>query len=224
MTKRKQNEQASVIESASVHRRGLMLVLSSPSGAGKTTISRDILEREPNLTMSVSATTRSKRPGEVAGTDYFFVDTETFNLMDNRGEFLEHAQVFGNYYGTPRGQVEAALAAGRDVLFDIDWQGTQQLMENARNDLVTVFILPPSTRELERRLRARAQDPDDVVAKRMSHAPDEMSHWPEYDYVIVNREIAASVAAVQAILAAERLKRERQVGLGDFVKSLREGQ
>ena len=224
MTKSKQNDHASVIEPASVRRRGLMLVLSSPSGAGKTTISRDILDRDPNLTMSVSATTRSKRPGEVAGTDYFFVDTETFNLMDNRGEFLEHAQVFGNYYGTPRGPVEAALAAGRDVLFDIDWQGTQQLMENARNDLVTVFILPPSTRELERRLRARAQDPDDVVAKRMSHAPDEMSHWPEYDYVIVNREIAASVAAVQAILAAERLKRERQVGLGDFVKSLREGQ
>jgi guanylate kinase len=201
-----------------------MLVLSSPSGAGKTTISRDILEREPNLTMSVSATTRSKRPGEVAGTDYFFVDTETFNLMVNRGEFLEHARVFDNYYGTPRGPVEHALAAGRDVLFDIDWQGTQQLMENARNDLVTVFILPPSTRELERRLRARAQDPDDVVAKRMSHAPDEMSHWPEYDYVIVNREITASVAAVQAILAAERLKRERQIGLGDFVKSLRDGQ
>ena len=224
MTKTKKSEHASVMEPASVHRRGLMLVLSSPSGAGKTTISREILDREPNLTMSVSATTRSKRPGEVAGTDYFFVDTVTFNLMINRGEFLEHAQVFGNYYGTPRGPVEEALAAGRDVLFDIDWQGTQQLMENARNDLVTVFILPPSTRELERRLRARAQDPDDVVAKRMSHAPDEMSHWPEYDYVIVNREIGASVAAVQAILAAERLKRERQIGLGDFVKSLREGQ
>ena len=224
MTKTKKSEHASVIEPASVHRRGLMLVLSSPSGAGKTTISREILDREPNLTMSVSATTRSKRPGEVAGTDYFFVDTVTFNLMINRGEFLEHAQVFGNYYGTPRGPVEEALAAGRDVLFDIDWQGTQQLMENARHDLVTVFILPPSTRELERRLRARAQDPDDVVAKRMSHAPDEMSHWPEYDYVIVNREIGASVAAVQAILAAERLKRERQIGLGDFVKSLREGQ
>ena len=224
MTTPNQNELASVIEPASVRRRGLMLVLSSPSGAGKTTISRDILSREPNLTMSVSATTRSKRPGEVAGTDYFFVDTVTFNLMVNRGEFLEHAQVFDNYYGTPRGPVEDALAAGRDVLFDIDWQGTQQLMENARNDLVTVFVLPPSTRELERRLRARAQDPDDVVAKRMSHAPDEMSHWPEYDYVIVNREIAASVAAVQAILAAERLKRERQIGLGDFVKSLREGQ
>ena len=224
MTTPNQNELASVIEPASVRRRGLMLVLSSPSGAGKTTISRDILSREPNLMMSVSATTRSKRPGEVAGTDYFFVDTVTFNLMVNRGEFLEHAQVFDNYYGTPRGPVEDALAAGRDVLFDIDWQGTQQLMENARNDLVTVFVLPPSTRELERRLRARAQDPDDVVAKRMSHAPDEMSHWPEYDYVIVNREIAASVAAVQAILAAERLKRERQIGLGDFVKSLREGQ
>jgi guanylate kinase len=201
-----------------------MLVLSSPSGAGKTTISRELLRREPNLAMSISATTRAKRPGEVAGTDYFFVDTTTFNLMVNRREFLEHAQVFENYYGTPRGPVEQALGAGRDVLFDIDWQGTQQLAENAREDLVTVFILPPSTRELERRLHTRAQDSDDVVAKRMARAADEMSHWIEYDYVIVNHDVDKAVDAVQSILAAERLKRSRQIGLGDFVKALREGQ
>jgi len=223
MSKRKSDE-ATVLDHASVHRRGLMLVLSSPSGAGKTTISRELLRREPNLTMSISATTRAKRPGEAEGVDYFFVDTTTFNLMVNRRAFLEHAHVFENYYGTPREPVEKALAAGQDVLFDIDWQGTQQLAENARDDLVTVFILPPSTRELERRLHARAQDSDDVVAKRMARAADEMSHWREYDYVIVNDDIAASVNAVQHILAAERLKRDRQVGLGDFVKALREGQ
>ncbi|MGE5538928.1 MAG: guanylate kinase [Gemmatimonas sp.] len=223
MTKKKPDE-AVVLDHASVHRRGLMLVLSSPSGAGKTTISRELLQREPNLTMSVSATTRQKRPGEAEGIDYFFVDTTTFNLMVNRREFLEHAQVFGNYYGTPREPVERALSDGRDVLFDIDWQGTQQLFESAPHDVVKVFILPPSTRELEQRLHTRAQDSHDVVAKRMARAADEMSHWIEYDYVIVNRDIAASVASVQAILTAERLKRERQVGLGDFVKALREGQ
>jgi guanylate kinase len=223
MTKRK-SDAAIVLDPASVHRRGLMLVLSSPSGAGKTTISRELLTREPNLTMSVSATTRQKRPGEAEGIDYHFVDTTTFNLMVNRREFLEHAQVFGNYYGTPREPVERALADGRDVLFDIDWQGTQQLVANAPRDVVKVFILPPSTRELEQRLHTRAQDPQDVVAKRMARAADEMSHWAEYDYVVVNHDIAASVASVQAILAAERLKRERQVGLDDFVKALREGQ
>lgn len=207
-----------------IHRRGLMLVLSSPSGAGKTTISRALLEREPNLTMSISATTRAKRPGETAGVDYIFVDPTEFNLMVNRQELLEHARVFENYYGTPKAPVEKALAAGKDVLFDIDWQGTQQLSENARDDLVTVFILPPSTQELERRLNTRAQDPADVVAKRMARAADEMSHYPEYDYVIVNHDIELSVRSVQAILTAERLKRERQIGLGDFVKALREGQ
>lgn len=207
-----------------IHRRGLMLVLSSPSGAGKTTISRALLEREPNLTMSISATTRPKRPGETAGVDYIFVDPTEFNLMVNRQELLEHARVFENYYGTPREPVDAALAAGKDVLFDIDWQGTQQLSENAREDLVTVFILPPSTQELERRLNSRAQDPADVVAKRMARAADEMSHYPEYQYVIVNQDIEESVAAVRAILTAERLKRDRQIGLGDFVKALREGQ
>ncbi len=208
---------------ADILRRGLMLVLSSPSGAGKTTISRALLERDGNKSMSVSATTRPKRPGEVSGHDYFFVELAEFNLMVNRRELLEHAKVFGNYYGTPRALVEASLSKGRDVLFDIDWQGTQQLAQNARDDLVSVFILPPSTEELHRRLERRAQDPADVVAERMAKAPDEMSHWAEYEYIVINREIEASVAAVQSILAAERLKRERQVGLTDFVKGLRDG-
>jgi guanylate kinase len=213
-----------MIEGFGVRRRGLMLILSSPSGAGKTTISRMLLERNSNMEMSVSVTTRRKRPGEVEGVDYNFVDPTEFNLMLNRQEFLEHAKVFDNYYGTPKQPVEDTLNAGRDVLFDIDWQGTQQILEHARADLVTVFILPPSTQELERRLRTRAQDSDEVVAKRMAEAPDEMSHYTEYDYIIVNRELEASVAEVQAILAAERLKRQRLVGLGDFVKALREGQ
>lgn len=209
---------------AEITRRGLMLVLSSPSGAGKTSISREILRRESGLTMSVSATTRAKRPGEIHGTDYFFVDKTEFGLMRNRGEFLEHAKVFDNYYGTPRSFVEDKLSAGLDVLFDIDWQGTQQLREEAHTDLVSVFILPPSTYELERRLNARAQDPAHVVAARMSKAADEMSHWPEYDYIIVNSDLDQSVARVQSILTAERCKRDRQVGLGDFVKRLRDGQ
>jgi len=212
-----------VIADIGLHRRGLMLILSSPSGAGKTTISRRLLECDGNLEMSVSATTRRKRPGEVEGVDYHFVDPTEFNLMINRREFLEHAKVFGNYYGTPQKPVEAALAAGRDVLFDIDWQGTQQVTENAPNDVVTVFILPPSTQELERRLNTRAQDPADVVAGRMSKAADEMSHYIEYDYIIVNRDIDQSVVEVPAILAAERLKRKRLLGIGDFVTSLREG-
>ena len=206
-----------------ITRRGLMLVLSSPSGAGKTTISRRLLEAEPGVTMSVSATTRPRRPGEVDGRDYFFVDPTEFSLMVNRGELLEHAKVFGNYYGTPRAPVEAALKAGRDVLFDIDWQGTQQLQDSAPRDLVSVFVLPPTTRELERRLRSRAQDPDDVVAARMAKAADEISHYPEYQYIILNYDIERSTANVRSILAAERLKRERLVGLPDFVKGLREG-
>jgi guanylate kinase len=207
-----------------IRRRGLMLVLSSPSGAGKTTISRLLLEREPNLAMSVSVTTRPKRPGEVAGVDYHFIDRVAFDLMVNRRELLEWAKVFDNYYGTPRAPVEAALAAGRDMLFDIDWQGTQQLEEAMPQDLVRVFILPPSTRELERRLETRAQDSAAEVARRMAKAADEMSHWAEYDYVIVNRGIEDSVRQVQAILTAERLRRDRQVGLHEFVKALREGQ
>lgn len=207
-----------------VQRRGLMLVLSSPSGAGKTTISRKLLALEPQLTMSVSATTRPKRPGETAGIDYHFTELTEFNLMVNRGELLEYAKVFGNYYGTPKAPVASALARGRDILFDIDWQGTQQLAQSAREDLVSVFILPPSTRELEQRLKSRAQDSAEVVAQRMAKAADEMSHWAEYDYIIVNHEIDASVAQVRAILVAERLKRQRQVGLHEFVKGLREGQ
>jgi guanylate kinase len=207
-----------------VKRRGLMLVLSSPSGAGKTTISRKLLGLEPNLTMSVSATTRPKRPGETAGVDYHFVDPTEFGLMVNRGELLEHAKVFDNYYGTPKTPVFDALRKGKDVLFDIDWQGTQQVAQNARDDLVSVFILPPSTRELELRLKARAQDSAEVVAGRMAKAADEMSHWAEYDYIIVNHDIEESVTQVRAILTSERLKRQRQVGLPEFVKGLREGQ
>ena len=216
------NDRARAMNGA-IARRGLMLVLSSPSGAGKTSISRALLARDGNLSMSVSVTTRPKRPGEVAGRDYHFIDAEEFGLMVNRGELLEHAKVFGNYYGTPRAPVEATLEGGHDVLFDIDWQGTQQLRESARDDLVAVFILQPSTRELEKRLKTRSQDSAKVVGERMAKAADEMSHWPEYDYVVVNEDLEASVEAVVAILAAERLRRERQIGLGDFVKSLREG-
>jgi guanylate kinase len=211
-------------EVGEIKRRGLMLVLSSPSGAGKTTISRKLLERDGNLSMSVSVTTRPRRPGEVNGNDYYFIDATEFDRLVGEGALLEHAKVFGNHYGTPKAAVEAALAEGRDVLFDIDWQGTQQLEERARADLVSVFVLPPSTRELERRLKSRAQDSAAEVARRMAKAADEMSHWAEYDYIIVNHDIEASTRRVQAILQAERLRRDRQVGLSDFVKALREGQ
>ena len=211
------------MSSTGIARRGLMLVLSSPSGAGKTTISRKLLDGDTNLTMSVSATTRPRRPGEEDGRDYHFVDPTEFNLMVNRRELLEHAKVFGNYYGTPVEPVEQALAAGRDVIFDIDWQGAQQVAERAREDLVSVFILPPSTDELDRRLHRRAQDPEEVVAARMAKASDEMSHYAEYDFIIINREIDESVAEVAAIVAAERLRRQRQVGLSDFVKHLQAG-
>jgi guanylate kinase len=205
-----------------IHRRGVMLVLSSPSGAGKTTISRLLLQRDPRLAMSVSLTTRPKRPGEVEGVDYYFVDAEGFGRSVEQGELLEHARVFGNSYGTPRGPVEQALSEGRDVLFDIDWQGTQQLRQNARDDLVSIFILPPSTPELERRLHSRAQDSHAVVAGRMARAAEEMSHWPEYDYIVINHDPEESVRQVHAILVAERLRRERQVGLAEFVRRLRE--
>tara|TARA_R110002110_G_scaffold62975_5_gene175321 strand:+ start:1196 stop:1852 length:657 start_codon:yes stop_codon:yes gene_type:complete len=205
-----------------VHRRGLMLVLSSPSGAGKTTLSRALLEGDDGITMSVSATTRRPRPGETHGTDYYFLNTEDFGIMLNRGEFLEHAKVFDNYYGTPRVPVEEALKAGRDVLFDIDWQGTQQLDGTAAEDLVKVFILPPSAYELEKRLNSRAQDPADVVAARMAKASDEISHYQEYDYIIINENVDRSLAHLRSILLAERLKRKRQTGLSDFVKRLRD--
>ena len=209
--------------SLEIARRGLMLVLSSPSGAGKTTVSRRLLASERNLTMSVSATTRPKRPSEVDGVDYVFVDNVEFNLMLNRCEFLEHAKVFDHYYGTPTAPVEAAMAAGRNILFDIDWQGTQQLAQNARGDLASIFVLPPSTSELERRLHGRAQDSAAVVARRMAKAADEMSHWREYDYIVVNDDIDDAVSKVRAILCAERQRRDRQPGLVDFVSRLREG-
>ena len=208
---------------SAIQRRGLMLVLSSPSGAGKTTLSRQLLDNDKQIQLSVSCTTRQKRPGERDGVDYRFVDTATFRGMIERKEFLEYAEVFGNYYGTPKAPVDEALAAGRDVLFDIDWQGTQQLRDKGRTDLVTVFILPPSTRDLEKRLLTRAQDPKEIVAQRMAKAADEMSHWAEYDYVVVNSDIGTSLTNLKAILTAERLKRERQVGMSVFVKGLREG-
>jgi guanylate kinase len=207
-----------------ISRRGLMLALSSPSGAGKTTLSRRLLAEDLSLTMSISVTTRPKRPGEREGVDYIFVEPVEFDLMVNRRQLLEYAKVFDHYYGTPAEPVEAALSAGRDVLFDIDWQGAQDLKEEMRDDLASVFILPPSTRELERRLKSRAQDSNEVVARRMSKAADEISHWPEYDYVVVNNDVDAALEQVRAILTAERLKRARQAGLGDFVKRLRDGQ
>lgn len=210
-------------EAPAIQRRGLMLVLSSPSGAGKTTLSRQLLENDSHIQLSVSCTTRDKRPGEKEGVDYKFIDTATFRGMIDRGEFLEHARVFDHYYGTPQPPVEEALDAGRDMLFDIDWQGTQQLKGKGSADVVTVFILPPSTRDLERRLISRAQDAPDVVARRMAKAADEMSHWAEYDYAIINRDIATSLIQLKSILTAERLKRDRQFGLSEFVKALREG-
>ena len=206
-----------------ISRRGLLLILSSPSGAGKTTLSRVILERDAGIELSVSVTTRPPRPGEVDGEDYTFIEEPAFQRMIDARSLLEHARVFGNYYGTPRDAVERAVAAGRDVLFDVDWQGTQQLKENAREDVASIFVLPPSMAALEDRLRRRAQDSDDEVSRRMSEAEAEMSHWAEYDYVIVNREIEESVGAVQTILAAERLRRERQVGLADLIGAMRGG-
>src|SRR4051795_573323 len=203
-----------------VERRGLMFVLSSPSGAGKTTLSRLLIERMPGLTLSVSATTRPMRRGEIEGTDYLFVDKVRFEAMIQRDELLEWATVFDNRYGTPRAPVENALSAGTDVLFDIDWQGTQQLREKARADVVSVFILPPSAADLEKRLHTRAQDSDGVIRGRMSRATHELSHWAEYDYIVVNRAVDDAFAEVQSILKAERLKRERRTGLTGFVREL----
>jgi guanylate kinase len=200
--------------------RGLLLVLSSPSGAGKSTIARMLLDADQRIGMSVSATTRAIRPGEVDGRDYHFVDEARFERMVADGDFLEWAHVFGHRYGTPRGPVEASLSQGCDVLFDIDWQGTQQLHAKAGQDLVRVFILPPSLDELERRLRGRGTDSDEVIAQRMERAAAEMSHWAEYDYVLINQDAEACLAEVRTILAAERLRRERRTGLVDFVRSL----
>lgn len=203
-----------------IERRGLMLVLSSPSGAGKTTLTRRLLEMDPRLTLSISATTRAARPGEVDGQDYFFVSPEHFSKMVAEEGFLEHANVFGRQYGTPRRPVEEALAQGRDVVFDIDWQGTQQLKERARDDVVSIFVLPPSREALEKRLATRAQDSAETIKARMATADAELSHWAEYDYVIINDSLDHAFAEVQMILAAERLKRTRQSGLSRFVAKL----
>ncbi len=210
------------IHSGKIERRGLMFVLSSPSGAGKTTLSRMLIRDVAGLRLSVSATTRPMRPGEVDGKDYHFVDAARFQTMINGGELLEWAKVFDNHYGTPRAPVDAALSAGEDVLFDIDWQGTQQLRDKAAQDVVSVFILPPSVPDLEQRLRSRAQDSDDVIRNRMHKAGDEMSHWDAYDYIVINRDVDEAFDAVRAILFAERLKRERQIGLASFVRGLRQ--
>jgi guanylate kinase len=207
-------------QSSNVDRRGLMFVLSSPSGAGKTTLSRMLIDRVAGLQMSVSATTRAMRPGEVNGRDYLFVDKPTFEAMEKRGDLLEWAVVFDNHYGTPRAPVETALASGRDVLFDIDWQGTQKLKEKAGADVVSVFILPPSASDLEKRLHTRAQDSAEIIRGRMDRASHELSHWAEYDYIVVNHNVDEAFLEVQSILKAERLKRTRRTGLTEFVRNL----
>lgn len=204
-----------------ISRRGLMLVLSSPSGAGKTTLSRLLLDKDKSLDLSISVTTRPRRPGEVGDRDYHFTSIERFRAMRRAGDLLEWAEVFGNHYGTPRAPVERALSAGKDILFDIDWQGANQLKRKVGKDLVTVFVLPPSAPELHRRLRRRAQDSEPVIRRRMAEAGKEMSHWDEYDYVIVNYDLERAFAELRTILAAERLKRARQVGLTAFVKSIK---
>ncbi len=207
-------------EKTVIARRGLMLVLSSPSGAGKTTLSRRLLELDDNVTLSISVTTRKKRPSEMQGRDYYFIDRRRFDELVERGELLEWAEVFDNYYGTPKKPVMDALAAGRDVLFDIDWQGTQQLRESARPDMASIFVLPPSIPELERRLHTRAEDDYETIHRRMAKVADELSHWSEYDYVVINDDLETAYSEVKTILTAERLKRERQPGLPDFVRRL----
>ena len=211
---------------STIKRRGLMYVMSSPSGAGKTTISRALLKNNKDLEISISATTRQRRAGEVHGQDYFFVDSAEFGRMVEEGEMLEHAKVFGNYYGTPREPVEKALSEGKDVIFDIDWQGTQQIAELAREDLVSVFLLPPSRATLEKRLRGRAQttlESESDIQGRMAKAADELSHYTEYDYVVINEDVDEAIAKAQTILDAERIKRQRMVGLAEFVRGLKGG-
>ena len=213
----------STLEDMKANRRGIMVVLSSPSGAGKTTLTRMLLKENPDMAMSVSATTRQPRPGEKDGEDYYFITKNKFTDMVDDDEFLEYAKVFDNFYGTPRAPVEAALGDGRDVVFDIDWQGAQQLTQAAADDLIKIFILPPNMVELEKRLRTRAQDSDEVIAKRMSKSENEISHWPEYDYVIVNEDVDVAMNELRTIVASERMRRRRQAWLGGFVKSLTTG-
>ncbi|MCA0273663.1 MAG: guanylate kinase [Proteobacteria bacterium] len=202
-------------------RRGLLIILSSPSGAGKSTLAKRLMTWDPTLKFSVSATTRAPRPGEVDGRDYWFRTKDEFEAMVAAGEMLEHAEVFGNFYGSPKAPVEAAAAEGRDTLFDIDWQGGQQIRNSVLgNDVVSVFVLPPSIAELERRLRSRAQDSDAVIAGRMAKSESEISHWAEYDYVLVNDDLDRAEADLRTILTAERMRRERQPGLSEFVRGL----
>ncbi|MFN4240374.1 MAG: guanylate kinase [Erythrobacter cryptus] len=203
-----------------LQRRGLMFILSSPSGAGKTTLSRMLLEADPAIKLSVSATTRPPRPGEIDGVHYHFVSPERFQQMIEADDFYEWAEVFGHRYGTPKGMIRAALKEGQDFLFDIDWQGTQQLYQKDQQDVVRVFILPPSIEELHRRLRSRATDSEEVIAARMERARAEISHWDGYDYVIINDDVEVCFAKVRAILEAERMKRQRQTGLIPFVRHL----
>jgi len=210
----------SSIQEMKLNRRGIMVVLSSPSGAGKTTLTKQILNTSKNILMSVSATTRQPRPGEVDGEDYIFLSKSKFSEMIDNDEFLEYAKVFDNFYGTPRAPVEDALAGGFDIVFDIDWQEAQQLTQAAANDLVKIFILPPNVQELENRLRSRAQDSDDVIARRMSKSENEISHWAEYDYIIINEDITEAIEELNTIVNAERMKRLRQPWLGSFVKKL----
>ena len=204
-----------------IKRRGMLLVLSSPSGAGKTTLSRKILESDKNITMSVSVTTRTPRPGEVDGKDYHFISMDKFQEMAQTGKLLEWAEVFGNGYGTPLKPVEDWLSEGKDVLFDIDWQGTQQIAAKMLADLVRVFILPPEAKTLQERLIKRNQDSSSIVAKRMAEASNEISHWAEYDYVLINENVETCLAELNSVLSAERLKRDRRIGLDEFVKNLR---
>ena len=213
----------SSLEEMKAQRRGIMIVLSSPSGAGKTTLTRKLLNENPDMAMSVSATTRSPRKGEEDGTDYFFITKNKFVEMVDDEAFLEHAKVFDNFYGTPRAPVEAALSDGHDVVFDIDWQGAQQLTQAAGDDLVKVFILPPNMRELEMRLKKRAQDSDEIIAKRMAKSEAEIRHWAEYDYVIVNENIDTALSELRTIVASERMRRRRQPWINSFVKSLTQG-
>ena len=204
-------------------RRGVMFVLSSPSGAGKTTMTRRLLAQDPGIAMSVSVTTRQPRPGERDGEDYYFITKDRFAELEADGQLLEHARVFDNYYGTPRAPVEEALSQGKDIVFDIDWQGAQQLAEASADDLVKIFILPPNMRELEQRLRTRAQDSDEVIARRMSKSEAEISHWAEYDYVLVNENIDRAMGELLSIVTAERMRRKRQPWLSGFVKRLVSG-